>query len=199
MSARIVIADGDPAFRKNLKALLNRSGYLIIGEAGDGISTLKLIRNVEPDLVILDTSLPSADSIELIKIISEDRLAPIILVSSSHFQETLAKAKESYVFAYLTKPFSESTLVASIEIAMANYQKIMHLNKEVLELRETLETRKITEKAKGILMKTMGITEEEAFKKLQRESMNKRISIRQVAEAVILAFDLNKGSTKSKK
>lgn len=199
MSARIIIADGDPIFRKNLKALLTKGGYLVIGEAGDGLSALKLIRNVEPDLVILDTHLPSADSMELIKILGEDQLAPLILVSTAHHQETMAKAKEAWVFAYLAKPFQESNLLASIEIALTNYDKLMSLKREVTELRETLETRKIVEKAKGIMMRSMELTEEAAFKKMQKESMNKRVSMRQVAEAVIMAFDLNKGSQKSKK
>lgn len=199
MSARIVIADGDPIFRKNLKALLTKSGYLVIGEAGDGLSALKLIRNFEPDIVVLDTDLPSSDGMELIRILGEDQVAPIILTSSAHHRETMAKAKEAWVFAYLAKPFAESNLIASIEIALANHDKLIRLQREVTELRETLETRKIVEKAKGILMNSMKISEEEAFKKLQKESMNKRISMRQVAEAVIVAFDLNKGFKNSKK
>jgi len=188
--ARVIIIDSDAAWRKNIKKMIGKMGYWVIGEAEDGLTGLKLVRARQPDLVIIEAFLPGMDGYELARIINEDKLAPVILIASSTQQNVLEKAKAAKVFSFLVKPELEYNLIPAIELALTNYQEIIRLEGEIKELKETLETRKVIERAKGILMETMGISETEAFKRIQKQSMNKRISMRAVAEAIILAHNL---------
>ncbi|TYO96201.1 ANTAR domain-containing response regulator [Desulfallas thermosapovorans] len=190
---RVILIDADSVWRKNVKAMLTKYGHWVVGEAGDGLSAIKLVRTREPDLLIIDAALPGGiDGLQVAKIVHEDKLAPVIATSTSGQQGVLEKAKEARVFALLIKPLEESSLLPAVELALSNYQEITALEKKIKDLQETLETRKILERAKGILMETQGLTEAEAFKRMQRQSMNKRVSIRLVAEAVIMAYSLNK-------
>lgn len=187
---RVIIIENDATWRRSIKAILAKMGYWVIGEAEDGQSGLKMVRSRQPDLVIIEAFLPGLDGYEVAQIINEDKLAPVIMVSSSTKQNIIEKAKAAKVFAFLMKPELESNLIPAVELALTNYQEIIRLENEVKELKETLETRKVIERAKGILMETMGITETDAFKRIQKQSMNKRISMRAVAEAIILAHNL---------
>lgn len=187
---RVVLVDSEAAFRKNLKSMLSKIGFWVVGEAADGLSALKMIRSRQPDLVIMEAGLPGMDGLDVARIVHEDKLAPVVILASSHSQGILEKAKEAKVSALLVKPVEEINLLPALELALANYQEIVKLENKVLELKETLEVRKVLERAKGILMETMGLGEAEAFKRMQKQSMNKRISMRQVAEAVILAHNL---------
>lgn len=187
---RVIVIDSDAAWRKNIKNLIGKMGYWVIGEAEDGLSGLKLVRARQPDLVIIEAFLPGMDGYELARIIHEDKLAPVILIASSTQQNVIEKAKAAKVYAFLVKPELEYNLIPAIELALTNYQEIVKLEGQIKELKDTLETRKVIERAKGILMETMGISETEAFKRIQRQSMNKRISMRAVAEAIILAHNL---------
>lgn len=187
---RVIIIENDATWRRNIKAILAKMGYWVIGEAEDGQSGLKMIRSRQPDLVIIEAFLPGLDGYEVAQIVNEDKLAPVILVSSSTKQNIIEKAKAAKVFAFLIKPELESNLIPAVELALTNYQEIIRLENEVKELKDTLATRKVVERAKGILMETMGITETDAFKRIQKQSMNKRISMRAVAEAIILAHNL---------
>ncbi|MBC7323741.1 MAG: ANTAR domain-containing protein, partial [Moorella sp. (in: Bacteria)] len=165
-------------------------GYWVIGEAGDGLSALKLIRSRQPDLLIIAAELPGMDGLEVARIVHEDKLAPVIVLAGAQGPGLLEKARDARVAALLLKPVEEASLLPAIEIALANYQEIIRLEKQIKELKETLETRKLVERAKGILMETLGISEAEAFRRIQKQSMNKRVSMRQVAEAIILAQSL---------
>ncbi|MFZ5597483.1 MAG: ANTAR domain-containing response regulator [Bacillota bacterium] len=187
---RIVLVDSDPTGRKNLKSILTKLGYWVVGETGDGLNALKMVRTRQPDLVILDASIPGMDGFEVAKIVHEDKLAPTVVLSSTYSQALVEKAREARVSALLVKPVDEISILPAIELALANYGEIIKLEGKLKELKEMLETRKLLEKAKGILMETMGLTEAEAFRRMQKQSMNKRISMRQVAEAVILAQNL---------
>lgn len=187
---RVIVIDSDATWRKNIKGMLAKMGYYVIGEAEDGITGLKLVRARQPDLVIIEAFLPGMDGHEVAKIIHEDKLAPVVMIASSTHQNVIEKAKNAKVFAFLMKPELEYNLIPAVELALTNYQEIIKLENQVKELKDTLETRKIIERAKGILMETMGIAETEAFKRIQRQSMNKRISMRAVAEAIILAHNL---------
>ncbi|HOV79463.1 MAG TPA: ANTAR domain-containing protein [Bacillota bacterium] len=187
---RIIIVDSDAAWRKSIKAMLAKMGYWVIGEAEDGQTGLKMVRARQPDLVIIEAFLPGMDGHEVARIIHEDKLAPVILICSSIQQNVIEKAKAARVSAFLMKPDLEFNLIPAVELALINYQEIINLENKVRELKETLETRKVVERAKGILMETMGISETEAFKRIQKQSMNKRISMRAVAEAIILAHNL---------
>lgn len=187
---RIIIIDNDATWRKNIKAMLTKMGYTVVGEAEDGQTGLKIVRARQPDLAIIEAFLPGLDGCEMARIIHEDKLAPVILISSGTQQDVIEKAKAAKVFALLIKPDLEFNLIPAVELALINYQEIAGLESKVKELKETLETRKVIERAKGILMETMGITETEAFKRIQKQSMNKRISMRAVSEAIILAHNL---------
>lgn len=187
---RIVLVDSDPNWRKSLKSMLTKLGYWVVGESGDGLNALKMVRSRQPDLVIIDAGVAGMDGFEVAKIIHEDKLAPVIVLTSTHSQAMIEKAKEARVSALLTKPADESGILPAIELALANYGEIVKLESKIKELKEILETRKLLERAKGILMETLGLTEAEAFRRMQKQSMDKRISMRQVAEAVILAHNL---------
>ena len=189
---RIVLADADTVWRKNIKTILSKCGYWVVGEAGDGVSALKLIRNRQPDLLIIDTFLQGMDGLQVARIAHEDKLAPVVATTSSNQQNIMDNAREARVYALLLKPVSESSLLPAVELALVNYQEIVDLEKNIKELKETLETRKLVERAKGLLMETMGLKETEAFRRMQRQSMNQRVSMRVVAEAVIMSYDLKK-------
>ncbi|MBE3573228.1 MAG: ANTAR domain-containing protein [Moorella humiferrea] len=196
---KIFIASADPAARQNLKYLLVREGYLIAGEAPDGSQALRMIRTLQPDLVILDNELQGTTPLEVARIVEEDGVAPIIFLASSWHRNLLAHTHEFPFFAYLIKPVQENTLLPAIEAALANYQKICRLQQEILKLKETLAARKIIERAKGILMDTMGLTEAEAYRRMQRQSMDRCVPMKNIAEAIIVAHELQSGSSKGKK
>lgn len=187
---RVVLADSDATSRKKLKALVTQLGYTLVGTAGDGVSALKLVRTRQPELVLLDTSLPGMDGLQVAEIIWEDRMAPVVLLTSYIDQGVLEKAKAARGAALLQKPVDEITLLTAMELARCNFEELCKAEEKIKELKEALETRKIVEKAKGILMETLGINEAEAFRRMQKQSMNKRVSMREIAEAVIMAHNL---------
>jgi len=189
---RIVLADADTTWSKNIKAMLSKCGYWVVGEAGDGVSALKIIRSRQPDLLIIDASLPGMDGLQIARIAHEDKLAPVLVTSSSSHQGIMEKAREARVYALLFKPVSESTLLPAVELALVNYQEVINLERNIRDLKETLATRKLVERAKGILMESMGLSEPESFRRMQRQSMNQRVSMRVVAEAVIMSYELKK-------
>lgn len=187
---RIVLVDSDAASRKNLKSMLTKLGYWVVGETGDGLNALKMVRTRQPELVILDSAIVGMDGFEVAKIIHEDKLAPVVVLTAAYTQAMVERAKEARISALLTKPVDEASILPAIELALATYGEVVQLEGKLKELKELLETRKLLEKAKGIMMETMGLSEAEAFRRMQKQSMNKRISMRQVAEAVILAQNL---------
>lgn len=189
---RIVLADADTAWSKNIKTMLSKSGYWVVGEAGDGVTALKMIRSRQPDLLIIDASLPGMDGLQIARIAHEDKLAPVVVTASLSHQGVMERAREARAYALLFKPVSETSLLPAVELALINYQEVINLERNIKDLKETLETRKLVERAKGILMETMGLSEPESFRRMQRQSMNQRVSMRVVAEAVIMSYDLKK-------
>lgn len=187
---RIVLVDNDSTRRKNLKSMLTKLGYWVVGETEVGLNALKMIRTRQPELVIIDSSTAGLDGFEVAKILHEDKLAPVIMLISTQSQAVVEKAKEARVSALMSNPLGEMEMISAIELALVNYAEVSKLENELKELKDNLETRKLLEKAKGILMETMKLSEAEAFRRIQKQSMNKRISMRQVAEAVILAHNL---------
>jgi len=186
---RIVIADDESIIRMDLKEMLTNLGYLVIGEAGDGRSAVSLARELRPDLVIMDIKMPDMDGIEAARILTEEEIAPVILLTAYSQRELIEGAKEAGVVAYLVKPFRESDLAPAIEVALARFKEFQDLKKEVGDRKEALETRKLVERAKGILMDTQGLSEAEAFRRIQKMSMNTRKPMKEVAEAIILAYE----------
>ncbi|TAK30288.1 MAG: response regulator [Chloroflexota bacterium] len=189
---RVVIADDESIIRMDLREMLSNLGYLVVGEASDGVSAVNLARELRPDLIIMDIKMPQMDGIAAAKVLTEERIAPVLLLTAFSQQELVHNAKEAGVVGYIVKPFRESELVPAIEIALARFREFRALEKEVGDLRSLLETRKLVERAKGVLMDTQGLKEAEAFRKIQKLSMNTRKSMREIAEAILLAREAEK-------
>jgi response regulator NasT len=187
---RVVLVDENNVWRKNIKAMLTKADLMVIGEAEDGITGLKLIRARQPDIVLIEAMLPGMTGLELASIVHGDKLAPVIMMCNAYYQDLLAKAVSAHVYGFLVKPVDEHQLIASVEVATARYAEIVNIEDEIRQLKDKLETRKILEKAKGILMNTLGLNEAEAFRRIQKQSMNRRISMRAVAEAIILTHNM---------
>ena len=187
---RILIADDESLILMDLREMLTNLGYLVVGEAGDGQSAVNMARELGPDLVIMDIKMPDMDGIEAAKILTEDGIAPVLLLTAYSQEDLVERAKEAGVVGYLVKPFRESNLVPAIEVTLSRFEEFRALEREVEDLREALETRKIVDRAKGILMDTQGLTEQEAFRRIQKMSMNTRRAMKEIAEAIVLAREV---------
>lgn len=184
---RIVIADDEPIIRMDLRRTLENMGHIVAGEAGDGRQAIEVTRELKPDVVILDVKMPHLDGIDAAKVISTEGIAPVLLLTAYSDRELVERAKDAGVFAYLIKPFKEADLMPAIEIAMARFEEMLEIEKEVADLENKLETRKAVDRAKGILMDMYGLKEQDAFRRIQVQSMNTRKSMREIAEAIIIA------------
>ena len=189
---RLVIADDESLIRMNLKETLVGLGYLVVGEAGDGVSVVNLARELRPDLVIMDIKMPKLDGIQAAKMLTEDKIAPVLLLTAYSDRELVDRAREAGVVNYIVKPFRDAELLPAIEIAMARYAEFQEMDKKIGDLTEVLETRKLVERAKGVLMDTQGLKEQEAFRKIQQLSMNTRKSMREIAQAILLTAKIEK-------
>ncbi|HEY8475291.1 MAG TPA: response regulator [Chloroflexota bacterium] len=189
---RVIIAEDEAIPRLDLREMLDNLGYLVVGEASDGRSAVNLARELRPDLVIMDIKMPDMDGITAAKILTEERIAPVLLVTAYSDRELVERAKDSGVLAYVAKPFGEAQLVPAIEVALARFRELRALERELGDTKQALETRKLVERAKGVLMDTQGLKEAEAFRKIQKLSMNTRKSMREVAEAILLAHEVQK-------
>jgi len=183
----VIIADDESIIRMDLREMLTNLGYLVIGEVGDGRSAVNLARELRPDVVVMDIKMPDMDGIDAAKVLTEERVAPVLLLTAYSQQELIERAKDAGVVGYMVKPFRESDLAPAIEVAVARFAEFRALEKEVGDLKLALETRKLVDRAKGILMDTQDMTEAEAFRKIQKMSMNTRKPMKEVAEAIILA------------
>ncbi len=184
---RVIIADDESVIRTDLREMLTNLGYLVVGEVGDGQSAVNLARELKPDVVIMDIKMPDLDGIEAAKIMTQEKIAPVLLLTAYSQRDLVDRAKDAGVVYYLVKPFREQEIVPAIEIAVTRFQEFRELEKQVGDLRETLETRKLVDRAKGILMDQQGLSEAEAFRKIQKMSMNTRKPMKEIAEAIILA------------
>lgn len=189
---RVIIADDESLIRMDLREMLTNLGYLVVGDVGDGRSAVNLARELKPDLLIMDVKMPDMDGIEAAKILTEEHIAPVVLLTAYSQKDLVERAKEAGVVGYMVKPFRESDLTPAIEVALARFQEFQALSKEVNDLQVAFETRKLVDRAKGILMDTQGLTEAEAFRKIQKMSMNIRKPMKEVAEAIILAHQTEK-------
>jgi AmiR/NasT family two-component response regulator len=184
---RVVVADDESLVRTDLREALAELGYLVVGEVGDGQSAVNMARELDPDVVIMDIKMPGIDGIEAARILTQEKIAPVVLLTAYSQKDLIERAKEAGVVGYLVKPFRETDLAPAIELALARFAEFRALQEEVGNLTEALETRKKVEKAKGILMEKQGMSEAEAFRKIQKMSMNTRRPMKEVAEAIILA------------
>lgn len=186
---RVIIADDESVIRADLREMLTNQNFLVVGEVGDGRSAVNLARELKPDVVIMDIKMPDMDGIEAAKAMTQEKIAPVLLLTAYAQRDLVDRAKEAGVVGYLVKPFREQEIVPAIEIALARFSEFRELEKEVGDLNETLETRKLVDRAKGILMDTQGLSEQEAFRKIQKMSMNTRKPMKEIAQAIVLAQD----------
>lgn len=184
---RVLIADDDPIILLDLKQMLKNMGYEVIGEAGDGLTALEKARELDPDVCILDVKMPNMDGIEVVKILTEEDIAPAILLTAYGDKELVDRATAAGVFGYLVKPFKPGDLPPAIEVARSRFEQNRQLTSEISNLQERLETRKLVDQAKGVLMEQHLINESEAYRRIQIQSMNLRKTMREVAEAIIVA------------
>ncbi len=191
---RVLIADDDPIILLDLKQMLETLGYEVIAQAEDGQKAVDLAREQRPDVCVLDVKMPVMDGIDAATVLSDEGIAPAILLTAYNDQELVARAKDAGVFGYLVKPFKPGDLAPAIEVAKSRYEQNQALTKEVSSLTERLEARKVVEKAKGIMMQDYGLSESEAYRRIQVQSMNTRKSMREVAEAIIMAKDIQQGN-----
>jgi AmiR/NasT family two-component response regulator len=180
---RIVVAEDEALIRMDLIEMLQEAGYSVVAEATNGAEAIELVQEHQPDLVILDVKMPVLDGISAAeKIIS---IAPVLMLTAFSQRELVERARDAGVMAYVVKPFTIGDLVPAIEIAMSRHQQMTSLAREVADLHERLETRKIIDRAKGILMKALNLSEPEAFSWIQRAAMDRRLTMKEVANAVI--------------
>ena len=184
----IVIADDESLIRMDLKEILEENGYNVIGEAKNGREVIELCEKLTPDLLILDIKMPELDGLETLKIINSSTnypKFPVIMLTAYSQSELVEQAVSLGVFAYIVKPIKEHDLLPSIDITIARAKEMNLIQKEVGKLRETIEVRKLVEKAKGLLMNKYYINEADAFRMIQKISMDTRIPMKEVAEKVI--------------
>lgn len=190
MTTRIVLADDESIIRMDLKETLTTLGYLVVGEASDGVSAVNLARELKPDIVIMDIKMPELDGIAAAEVLTREKIAPVLLLTAYSQQDLIERAKAAGVVGYVVKPFRESDLPPAIEIALARFREFRAIEEEAADLKDTLETRKLVERAKGFLMDTQGLKEAEAFRKIQKLSMNRRKSMKEIAEAILLSSEI---------
>lgn len=187
---RVIIADDEPIIRLDLRKMLEDLGYDVVAETGDGAKAVEAARNLSPDFVILDIKMPNMDGIDAAKLITDEKIAPVLLLTAYSQVDLVNRAKEAGVFSYLVKPFKESDLLPAIEIAMSRWTEFLELEKQARDFEDKLETRKAVDRAKGILMDQYALKEQEAFRRIQVQSMNTRKSMREIAEAIIIAHNV---------
>ena len=184
---RVVIAEDEALIRLDLKEMLVEEGYAVVGEAADGETALALAEEHRPDLVVMDVKMPRLDGISAAERIAAARIAPVVILTAFSQRELVDRARQAGAMAYLVKPFTKADLVPAIEMAMSRYDEIEALEREVADLRERLETRKVMDRAKGLLQKWHGLDEAQAFRWVQKASMDRRLTMREVAESIIAA------------
>lgn len=181
----IVIAEDEAIIRLDLRELLEEEGYSVVGEAGRGDQAVELVRNLRPDVVILDVKMPGMDGIEAARQICSESTCAVLMLTAFSQREVVEQARDAGALAYLVKPFQKTDLVPAIELAIARFAETKALQAEVGELHERLEVRKLVDRAKGLLIDAHGMKEAEAFSFIQKSAMANRLSMRSVAESVL--------------
>ncbi len=181
----MVIAEDEALIRMDMREMLEEEGYLVVGEAADGETAVQLAEQLRPDLVIMDVKMPGLDGISAAERITASQLAPVVILTAFSQRDLVQRASEAGAMAYLIKPFTKADLVPAIEVAASRFAEIAALNKEADNLRERLEVRKLLDRAKGQLQDTRGMSEAQAFRWIQKTSMDRRQTMRAVAEEVL--------------
>jgi len=188
-ATRVLIAEDEALIRLDLKEMLLEEGFDVVAEVADGASAVRLTRELRPDLVILDVKMPIMDGIQAAEEIAKDRLAAILILTAFSQRDLVEKARRAGAMAYLVKPFQKHDLLPAVEIATGRYREMSGLEATVDDLQGRLEARKVVERAKGVLMNDRELGEAEAFRWIQQQAMQRRLTMRQVAEQVIEAAE----------
>lgn len=190
MATRVIVAEDDSLQRMDLKEELEKQGYLVVGDAGDGQSAVNLARELRPDLVVMDYKMPQLNGVDAAETLTRESIAPVLLMTAYSDQALIDRAKEAGVVSYVNKPWRQADLKPAIEIALARFAQYREMAEKVKDLEERLATRRVVEQAKGLLMKKQGLSEQDAFRTIQKLSMNKRKSMREIAEAILLTQEI---------
>ncbi|SDU75290.1 ANTAR domain-containing response regulator [Jiangella alkaliphila] len=182
---RVLVAEDESLIRLDLIEMLGEEGYEVVGEAADGASAVRLAEEHRPDLVVMDVKMPVLDGISAAARIVEQRIAPVLILTAFSQRDLVERARDAGAMAYLVKPFSKADLVPAIEMALSRHEEITQLENEVADLNERLETRKLVDRAKGLLQTKYGLSEPDAFRWIQKAAMDKRTSMRDVAKVVL--------------
>jgi response regulator NasT len=185
----ILLAEDEAIERQDLRELLEALGYAVVGEAADGQTAVNLARELRPDITIMDIEMPVMDGISAAKALWDDKICPVLLLTAYSQKELVERAREAGVMGYLVKPFRETEVTPAIEVALARYDEMRTLEEEVGDLADQLETRKLVDRAKGILMDTKGLSEAEAFRRIQKMSMNTRRPMKEIAQAIVITAE----------
>lgn len=189
--ARLLIADDESIIRINLRESLEELGYLVVGEASEGVSAINMARQLRPDLVLLDVKMPRMDGVTAAKALHDEQIAPVILLTAYNDAALVSQARDAGVSGYLVKPLRAGDLMPAIEIARIRWAERRSRRSELEQLQEQLDTRKVIERAKGYLMDSQNLKEAEAFRKIQQLAMNSRKTMKEVAQAILLAQQLS--------
>lgn len=182
---RVVVAEDETLIRLDIVEILRGEGYDVVAEADNGEKAVELAQELKPDLVLMDVKMPVMDGITAAEQIVKARIAPVVLLTAFSQKELVERARDAGAMAYVVKPFTPADLIPAIEIALSRHDEITALESEVSDLQEQFETRKLVERAKSLLITKMGLTEPEAFRWIQKTSMDRRLSMREVAETII--------------
>ena len=182
---RVIVAEDETLIRLDIVEILRGEGYDVVAEADNGEKAVELAQELKPDLVLMDVKMPVMDGITAAEQIVKARIAPVVLLTAFSQKELVERARDAGAMAYVVKPFSPADLIPAIEIALSRHDEITALESEVSDLQEQFETRKLVERAKSLLITKMGLTEPEAFRWIQKTSMDRRRSMREVAETII--------------
>jgi len=185
---RVLVAEDEALIRLDLVEMLREEGYQVVGEAVDGEQAVRLAGELNPDLVIMDVKMPKKDGIEAASAIAAERIAPVVILTAFSQRELVERARDAGAMAYLVKPFGKRDLVPAVELAMSRFAELQALEAEVAGLTDQLATRKVVDRAKGLLMSRNGMTEPQAFRWIQRTAMDRRATMKSVAEAVLESF-----------
>ncbi|WP_068481824.1 ANTAR domain-containing response regulator [Pseudoclavibacter helvolus] len=189
---RVVVAEDESLIRLDIVEILRDNGFDVVGEAGDGETAVALAKELRPDLVIMDVKMPQLDGISAAEQLSKDNIAPVVLLTAFSQKELVERATEAGALAYVVKPFTQNDLLPAIEIALARHAQLIALEAEISDLNERFETRKQVDRAKGLLTQKMGLSEPEAFRWIQKASMDRRLTMQEVAQAVIQQLSAKK-------
>jgi len=193
---RVVVAEDESLIRMDIVETLRDNGFDVVGEAGDGEAAVALAKELRPDLVVMDVKMPKLDGISAADQLNKEHIAPVVLLTAFSQKELVERATEAGALAYVVKPFTPNNLLPAVEIALSRWAQIVALENEVADLSERFETRKIVDIAKGILNEKMGLTEPEAFRWIQKASMDRRLTMKDVAITIVEQLGTNNKKTK---